>query len=119
MESNLIFISTPYSHPDKLVQIERFETTSQLVATLLNQGKFPISPIVHGHPTTQYGVRGDWQFWSDYCHEFIKACKMVFVGDLEGWEQSTGVQAEVEYAKSIGKEIYLINHKNGEILKQL
>lgn len=44
---------------------------------------------------------------------------MVFVGDLEGWEQSTGVQAEVEYAKSIGKEIYLINHKNGEILKQL
>lgn len=118
MQSNLIFISTPYSHPDKSVQVERFEITCQLVANLLNQGKFPISPIVHGHPTTGYGVRGDWQFWQDYCHEFIRVSQVMYVGDLDGWQESTGVQAEIDYAKSLGKNVYLVSIE-GQIIKEL
>lgn len=119
MQSNLIFISTPYSDPDKSVQESRFEMACQLVAKLLNEGKFPISPIVHGHPTTKYGVRGDWQFWQEYCRQMIQVCQVVYVGDLEGWQQSTGVREEIEFAKSLDKKIYLINHKNAEIIKQL
>lgn len=119
MSSNLIFISTPYSHQDKSIQEERFELCCEMVALLLNQGKFPISPIVHGHPTTKYGVSGDWKFWKDYCYEFIKSCKEVYVGDIDGWDESQGVKEEIEMAKSLGKDIYLINHKTAEIIKQL
>lgn len=119
MESNLVFISTPYSHTDKSIQIERFELTCNMVAILLNQGKFPISPIVHGHPTVQYGVRGDWEFWRDYCCEFIKSCHTVYVGDIYGWDESTGVKGEIEVAKSLNKEVYLINHKTAEIIRKL
>lgn len=119
MKSNLIFISTPYSHIDKSIQIERFELTCQMVALLLNQGKFPISPIVHGHPTTKYGVRGDWEFWRDYCIEFIQSCKSVYVGDIEGWDISTGVKEEIEISKSLDKEVYLVNHKTAEIIRQI
>lgn len=118
MKSNLIFISTPYSHPDRLVMIDRFETTCQVVAKLLNQGKFPISPIVHGHPTTHYGVRGDWEFWNNYCHEFIIASHIVYVVDMEGWRESTGVQAEIKFAKEINKPVYLID-LDGQIIQEL
>lgn len=119
MQGSIIFISSPYSHSDKSIQNERFETACKLVAILLNNGKFPISPIIHGHPTTKYNVRGDWEFWRDYCYKLIDICDIVYVLDMEGWEESTGILSEIQYAKSLEKEIYLINHKNGKIIKKI
>lgn len=119
MQSNLIFISSPYSHPDKSVQESRYELICELASILINKGEYPISPIINGHPTTKYGVRGDWEFWSNYCIEILSVCQKVYVVDLDGWQESTGVKYEIDLAKSLDKEVYLINNKNGEVITKI
>jgi hypothetical protein len=106
----MIFISSPYSHPDKSVVENRFESTCELVAKLLNKGHYVMSPIVHGHNLLKYDLPGDWEFWQGYCIDMIKRCEEVWVYNINGWEDSSGVKGEIEVAKKIGKRVFLINN---------
>jgi hypothetical protein len=99
MLSRLIYLAAPYSHKNKDVMIERFLRINKVAAKLMAQGNYIFSPISHTHPIAEAGElpRG-WEFWKGYDEEMISHCSSLYVLTLEGWQESTGVNAEVELA---------------------
>jgi nucleoside 2-deoxyribosyltransferase len=101
----MIYLASPYSHPDPAVREQRFREACRAAAELLRDGHAVISPIAHSHPLTQHGLPGDWEFWEHYDRELIARCDEVVVLMLDGWHESVGVQAEIRIAQQLGKRV--------------
>ena len=55
----LIYLASPYSHPDFVVRQRRFDADCQATATMVRAGLIVFSPIAYSHPLTRYGLPGD------------------------------------------------------------
>ena len=99
----LIYLASPYSHPDESVRLQRFETVCFVADKLMSEGKHVFSPIAHTHPIA---VKGDlpkgWDFWEEFDRKFISACGELWVVMMDGWRESKGVQAEIKIANELG-----------------
>lgn len=105
----MIYLACPYSSPDRHVRVERFEIANTIAARLMGQGIHVFSPISHTHPIAEAGsLPKDWNFWKEYDLKFMQIVTKLIVIKLEGWEDSIGVQAEIEHAKSMGIPIEYI-----------
>ena len=105
----MIYLASPYSHPDESVRQARFEAACRAAADLVRQGLVVFSPIAHSHPIAVQGhLPVDWDFWQGECEPFVRVCESVLVLQLEGWEDSRGVQAEIALAKELGKCVEFI-----------
>ena len=104
----MIYLASPYTHPDPAVVEWRFEAACQAAAALIRQGKTVFSPIAHSHSICRYGLPGDWQFWQRHDRKHLSACDEVVVLTLEGWQESHGVQAEIALARSLGKPVSFV-----------
>lgn len=102
----MIYLASPYSHPDPDVREQRFEAACAAAAALLRAGHRVYSPIAHSHPLTRYGLPGDWAFWERHDRWYLERCDEVVVLMLEGWDSSEGVQAEIDYATRLGKPVW-------------
>jgi hypothetical protein len=102
MRKELIYLACPYSHADPAVMATRFEAVNKAAAKLMAQGNYVFSPISHTHPIALAGTlpRG-WEYWEGYDRRILSCCDRIIVLRLEGWEQSTGVTAEIK----IGHEL--------------
>jgi nucleoside 2-deoxyribosyltransferase len=104
-----IYLACPYSHKDPKVRKDRFERVNALAAKLMAKGFLVFSPISHTHPIAEAGdLPKGWEYWKNYDESFLDWCDEVFVYKLEGWTVSTGVMAEIEIAKQLGKPITYI-----------
>jgi hypothetical protein len=101
----MIYLASPYSHPDPLVRQARFEAACRAAAELVNAGHAVIAPVVQGHPLVRYGVPGDWAFWEPLAREYLARCDKLVVLQLDGWRESQGVQAELALARALGKRV--------------
>lgn len=101
----MIYLASPYTHPDPAVRQERFEAACRAAAALMRRGRICFSPIAHSHPLCQYGLPGDWEFWQRQDLEFLAACDEVVVLKLDGWQHSRGIQAEIAAARALGKPV--------------
>jgi hypothetical protein len=107
---SFIYIASPYSHPDDNVKQARYEMIRSYVADCLVKGEIVYSPINDNHPVAKYhGMPTHWEFWARLDKAFINASSKVRVYQMEGWDKSVGVKAEVEYAKSLGKEVEYVS----------
>jgi len=99
----MIFLSCPYTHKDPAVVQERYETLCKVAAAILRKGNICISPNIYGHGIAQVdsNLPVDWEFWKNFCYGFLSKCSLMYVIQLEGWEQSTGVKEEIEMAKEL------------------
>ena len=104
----MIYLASPYTHPDPAVVEQRFEAVCRMAADLIRQGKTVFSPIAHSHSICRYGLPGDWQFWKQHDREYLSACDEVVVLKLEGWQESHGVQAEIALARALGKPVSFV-----------
>jgi len=95
----MIYLASPYSHPDPEVRRRRFRAACQAAAVLIRQGKIVFSPIAHSHPMTEFGLPGDWWYWENVCRAQLAACDELYVLMLSGWDTSQGVRAELEIAR--------------------
>lgn len=102
----MIYLASPYSHPDPDVREQRFEAACAAAAALLRAGHRVYSPIAHSHPLTRYGLPGDWTFWERHDRWYLERCDEVVVLMLEGWEASAGVRAEIAIAGELGKVVW-------------
>lgn len=101
--SRIIYFASPYTHKDTKVVQERVQKTSEMVAKLVSEGNVVISPIVYGHNLLQFhDMPGDWDFWKNFCQTFLRKSDEMIVYMIDGWEQSTGILAEIELAKELG-----------------
>ena len=104
-----VYVGIPYSG----MELESFRIANEVTADLMATGEYiPFSPISHSHPIAhQCEVPGNWDFWEEFDRSFLEWADemIVIVVDKERVMNSTGVQAEIEIAKSLGKPIRYYN----------
>jgi hypothetical protein len=102
----MIYLASPYSHPDQSVREQRFFAACDAATALMGAGHIVYSPVVHGHPLVQSGLPGDWSFWERHARWHLERCDEVVVLMLDAWDQSNGVLAEIEIAGELGKVVW-------------
>lgn len=108
--AELAYLAVPYSHKDRAVMVERFHKVNKVAAKYMAEGKYVFSPISHSHPIGDAGElpRG-WEYWEGFDRIMIGACSKLIVLRLDGWKESTGVQAEIKIANERGIPIEYID----------
>jgi hypothetical protein len=104
----MIYIASPYSHPDPMVRERRFKAVREVVARLILDDHVAFSPIVYSHQFAHsHGT--DWDVWREFDTRMIDAASELWVLQLDGWSDSVGVQAEMVHAKKLGKPVRFLD----------
>ncbi len=106
MES-LAYCATPYTKfPGGLNAA--FEAAAALTARLRAAGIFVYSPIVHCHPLALYGKLDplDLSLWYPHNELMMDRCNVLLVAHLPSWEDSIGIQYEIEFFEKAFKPIF-------------
>jgi len=99
----MIYLASPYTHPDLAVRELRFKQACQYVGNMLKKGIHVFSPIVYTHPITiECALPTVWSFWANLDQDFLLCCDKVQVLTLEGWRESAGIESEINAAKRLG-----------------
>ena len=113
-EPSLIYLASPYSHPDKKIMRKRYEHALRCTAFIMSNGVLVFSPIVHSHPISEkYNLPCGWDFWERFDTRLISASDQVWVLKLDGWRTSVGVQAEIKIAEKADKPIRYLEQVTG------
>lgn len=103
----MIYLASPYSHPDKTVEEKRFRDVCILAGMLMEAGNVVFSPIAHGHPISlHYKLPTDWKYWKMFATEYIKRSDKIMVAMMPGWKESVGVTAEIAIAEELGIPVF-------------
>ena len=102
----MIYLASPYSHPDSFVREHRYLHALQAVSVLLGDGRWVYSPIVHCHELAKVmGHDPDFSFWQPYDFHMISICSEFMILRIEGWQESHGITAEKAEAERLGKMV--------------
>ena len=117
-----VYLAIPYTGMEQSSYEQSLDTV--VLLTQLFKGEINVfSPIVHSHPLTHLGLKGDWEFWKKIDYQFLDWCDEVFVlVPREGSDkvfESVGVMAELEYAKQKGKKIKYIKKKSAHEVAEI
>lgn len=106
----LVYLASPYSHPDVEVRIERFEAACRAAAHLMREGYHVFSPIAHSHSIALLGDLDPLAgaAWQAQDAPLLAACDEVWVLTLPGWYESKGVRHEMEHAYTARKRVRLM-----------
>lgn len=105
----MIYLASPYSHRLVDVRRARFAETQRITAKLMREGHHIYSPIVYCHPIAEsYSMPTDFQFWQDFDRHMIELADHFWILTMPGWRDSVGVNAEMEYAESLGRKPFLV-----------
>ena len=88
----VIYLASPYSHPDPAVRTERFLDACEAATKLIHSGHLVYSPIAHSHPLVLQGLPTDWEYWRMLDMAMLSRCQELVVLVIDGWAESEGVQ---------------------------
>jgi hypothetical protein len=109
LDSKLIYLASPYSHPDDDIRINNYNVVSNIAADMVSKGDVVFSPISYGHNLVNFKeMPTDWDFWFNFCVTFLLKCDKLVVCKIPGWENSRGVKEEIEIALKCGIEVEYI-----------
>jgi len=113
-----IYLAIPYTG----MQESSYRQANVASVAVLNEGYNVFSPITHSHPLAQLeglNVPHTWEYWSQIDYQFLDwADEMWVVVPEEGMKtvlDSTGVNAEIEYAVKQGMVIRAITCEDNRI----
>lgn len=112
-----IYLAIPYSQ----IELESsFRQANEATALLLNKGYNVFSPISHCHVIAKnHKLPKTWNFWKKIDYQFIDWADEVWVlvpkEGIESILASTGVNAEIDYAKESLKKVKFVQVKNGKL----
>jgi len=101
----MIYLASPYWHADPAIRNQRFRAACRATAEMIRQGTTVFSPVVYGHALIAHGLPGDWSFWQRHDAQYLGRCDEVVVLQIDGWEESEGVQAELRLAAALGNRV--------------
>lgn len=108
--SKLIYLATPYNHPDPAVREERFNLACLAAATLMQNGVHLFCPIAHTHPIALQGnLPCDWDYWQEYDRLMLNSCTELWIVQMDGWDQSEGIKGEIKIARELNKRVFYLD----------
>ena len=116
----MIYLASPYSTPTtpRWSLHRRFEETEKATAGCFSRGFTVFSPIVYCHQlAATYRLPRKFEFWKYLNLEMLDLCHQFWILTLPGWDESVGVRAEAQQARSKGRTIFLLNPKTYKIKK--
>lgn len=112
----MIYLAVPFSHPSSAVMKQRFKYVTRVAAKLLAQGHNVFSPITQCYLMAQEeDLPNTWEFWSEIDLFYLDLADYLYILPLPGWEESTGVEAEVARARQLNIPIRFVNLQ-GEVV---
>ena len=97
----LIYLASPYSHSSTTVEKWRYGEITRVAAKLHKTHIHSfILPITQSHELKAWEPKlgGSFAKWRDRDLFFISKSDEVWVVMMEGWKESVGVTAEIDYA---------------------
>ncbi len=114
----MIYLATPYTHPDPAMKERRYEQACALWHYFWSRGTVIYSPIVHARPTAKrYQIPGGYQTFQKWDEGMIEVATAVWVGMIPGYQESTGVNNETTFARSLQLPVVELESTE-EILRQ-
>jgi hypothetical protein len=114
----LYYLASPYTHKDPKVMKKRADIVTKAAVDLLRQDVYVFAPIAYNAPWERHDLPGDWTFWEPFDKAFVERMDAVVVLTIDGWKESVGVTAEIEFAKEKNipvKYLSLEQISNGDI----
>jgi hypothetical protein len=109
----MIYVASPYSHPDPKIQEHRFHMAEEYVIAAIKQRIVAFSPIYYCHPLAlKYTLPGDAVFWKSFNNAMMRKAEAVHVLQLVGWRESRGVQYEMMMADELGIPLISVEYTN-------
>ena len=110
--SRLLYLASPYSHPDPSVKDQRFREACRVAGNMMKRGDVVFAPIPHSHSIEQCfsdGKAEGGEFWLRQDFAVLRHCAELVVLMLPGWDASKGVAAEIDFANTINLPIRYID----------
>ena len=107
-----IYLCCPYQHASPRVSKWRAEQADKKAAELMESGYLVFSPLSHSVTISKYCKEigeFDHDFWLRQDMWVLEACDEIHVLQLEGWEDSHGVDVEIMRGIELGMPV--IYHK--------
>jgi hypothetical protein len=99
------YIMTPYTKYPAGMQAA-FNDATRVTASFSSIRLNVYTPIVHGHPQALVAkLPTDHHFWWSMNLPFMQASCGALVVELEGWRESDGINAEIEWYAQQGKRV--------------
>jgi hypothetical protein len=106
-KKQLIYLSCPYTHEDRMVQIRRANLATVCTNALMKQSYHVFSPLTY---STAPGIAAlTYQQWIAFDLKMLQVFDAVLVLDIDGWHISGGVALEVQYARAWQKPIAFVS----------
>lgn len=110
-QKSLYYLASPFSSKIEGLEEKRFKTITKVAAALLKLGIKGIYPITSSVELAKYmEAKTTFEHWAELDFMYIEHCDHVIVADMLGWQESIGVQAEIEFAHKLGKTVFLLDH---------
>lgn len=115
--SGFIYLASPYTHTDQTIRDLRYLAACRAAAQLMRDGWNVFSPIAHSHPIelTGIGEQMSGDFWKCQDIPLLRHAAKLAVLTLDGWQQSSGIQWEVETAEALHIPIVYLDPDNPTI----
>lgn len=105
MLSHIVYLSSPYSHPDADVRQQRAAMACRAAAHMMAEERVAVfSPVAHGHAVADLGQLDamNHAFWMSQCLPFVGMVDELVVLKLDGWGASQGIKSEIAQAELYG-----------------
>jgi hypothetical protein len=98
----IIYLACPYSHPEVFVRHCRYMKACRAASLLMKAGHTVFSPLSHGVSIMNNGELDEKDtacaFWLKQELPFLRMSNLLMVLAIDGWEESIGVNAEIDAA---------------------
>jgi hypothetical protein len=106
----LIYLGSPYSHPDEKVREQRFRAVARAAGWIYTRGEvFVYTPISMTHQIgielSAFPTLFEWNSWAGFDEFMIAKCDEFWILVINGWDTSVGLSAEIKIATRLGMPI--------------
>lgn len=118
-DMGLAYVATPYSKYHLGIE-KAFMHASALTGRLLREGVKAYSPIAHTHPIAVHGNIDPYahDVWLPFDEAMMTKSDSLLIATMPGWQDSKGVQHEVEFFNRLSKPVWYLDPYTLEVAKQ-
>ena len=116
------YIASPYTHPKPYIRLRRYRAVMRCIHwSLRNLDTIAFSPILYTHELgTRYSLPPDADFWLRFNETVLTRCDEIYVLMIPGWQESRGVQMEIQWATERNRPILgLLPHGRTYLISSL